>query len=45
MPIYTYNTLDDPSSTQDTLAYGINDTGQIVGYYFIGTTASTHGSP
>jgi probable HAF family extracellular repeat protein len=43
MPIYTYNTLDDPSSTQDTLAYGINDTGQIVGYYFIGTTASTHG--
>src|SRR5262249_34723762 len=43
MPIYTYTTLDDPSSTQDTYAYGINDTGQIVGYYYIGTTASTHG--
>jgi probable HAF family extracellular repeat protein len=33
MPIYTYTTLGDPSATAGTSAYGINDSGQIVGYY------------
>jgi probable HAF family extracellular repeat protein len=29
----TYTTLDDPSATQGTVARGINDAGQIVGFY------------
>src|SRR5207244_8211784 len=29
----TYTTLADPSATNGTLAQGINDAGQIVGYY------------
>jgi hypothetical protein len=32
MPVYTFSTFDDPSaSTGATNAFGINDTGQIVG--------------
>src|SRR5436190_1345612 len=30
----TYTTLDDPLGPRDTIAQGINDAGQIVGYYF-----------
>jgi L-alanine-DL-glutamate epimerase-like enolase superfamily enzyme len=34
MPVYTYNTLDDPfASANTTVASGINDLGQIIGYY------------
>jgi probable HAF family extracellular repeat protein len=33
MPVYTYTTLDDPSATNGTQAVGINDAGQIVGWY------------
>ncbi len=33
MAIYTYTTLDDRLFTNFTVANGINDTGQIVGYY------------
>src|SRR6266568_1719230 len=33
MPAFTYTTIDDPSGTYVTAAYGINDAGQIVGYY------------
>ena len=34
MPIYTYTTFDDPLATGgDTQALGINDAGQIVGFY------------
>ena len=34
MPIYTYTTFDDPLATGgDTQAWGINDAGQIVGFY------------
>ena len=33
MPTYTYTTLDDPSAAEGTFAYGINNSGQIVGYY------------
>jgi probable HAF family extracellular repeat protein len=34
MPVYTFSTFDDPSaSTGATNAFGINDTGQIVGSY------------
>ena len=33
MPIYNYTTLDDPLGTNGTIARGINDAGQIVGYY------------
>jgi len=32
----TYTTLNDPVNPHDTLAYGINDAGQVVGYYFDG---------
>jgi probable HAF family extracellular repeat protein len=32
-PTYIYTTLDDPSATHGTFATGINDLGQIVGYY------------
>jgi probable HAF family extracellular repeat protein len=35
MSIYTYTTLDDPSATNGTVAMGINDWGQIVGYYSV----------
>jgi len=34
MPIRIFNTFDDPlASTGSTLAFGVNDTDQIVGYY------------
>jgi probable HAF family extracellular repeat protein len=33
MPVYTYIPLDDPSATSGTFAQGINNAGQIVGYY------------
>jgi hypothetical protein len=34
MPVYIFNTFDDPSaSTGTTQAIGVNDTDQIVGYY------------
>jgi len=33
MTVYTYTTIDDPSATNGTYAFGINDLGQIVGYY------------
>ena len=39
MPIYTYTTLDDPNTANNTHAFGINDHGQIVGSY---TTADHH---
>src|SRR5439155_699162 len=31
--MYTYTTLDDPLATNGTLGEGINDAGQIVGWY------------
>ncbi len=36
MPVYTYTTLDDPlaTTTLGTEAFGINDSGQIVGRYY-----------
>jgi probable HAF family extracellular repeat protein len=40
MPIYTYTTLDDPSA-DNTQAFGINASGQIVGFYNSGS--SFHG--
>src|SRR5436190_9748079 len=40
MPVYTYTTLEDPLAPDITGAYGINDNGQIVGYYI---DASYHG--
>jgi probable HAF family extracellular repeat protein len=33
MPTYSYSTLNEPLSTYGTNALGINDSGQIVGYY------------
>src|SRR6476620_1337121 len=33
MTVYTYTTIDDPAATNGTYAFGINDLGQIVGYY------------
>jgi probable HAF family extracellular repeat protein len=44
MPI-TFNTFDDPSAlTGTTYAYGINDTGQIVGWYYDGSgNGGNHG--
>lgn len=33
MSVYTYTTLDDPLATGGTFAFGINATGQVVGYY------------
>jgi hypothetical protein len=43
MPIFTYTTLDDPLATGGTFAQGINNSGQIVGYYLAdGTRAWTH---
>jgi uncharacterized membrane protein len=41
MPVYTYTTLDDPSATNFTQAFGINSAGQIVGSY--GNASGTHG--
>src|SRR5215470_8135255 len=42
MPVYTYNTLDDPSSIgANTFANDINSTGQIVGDYR--NNSGTHG--
>ena len=37
MPINIFNTFDDPSATNGTQAFGINDMGQIVGAYFDAT--------
>ena len=37
MPTYAYTTLDDPSANVGTFPYGINDAGQIVGYYIVQT--------
>jgi probable HAF family extracellular repeat protein len=37
MPVYTYTSLDDPvAAPGGTLAQGINNQGQIVGYYYDG---------
>ena len=33
MTAYTYTTINHPSATNVTYAWGINDLGQIVGYY------------
>ena len=35
MAIYSYVTLDDPSATENTFAYGINSLGQIVGTFSV----------
>jgi probable HAF family extracellular repeat protein len=48
MSIYTYSTLDDPSaavygSGDGTEARGINNSGQIVGYYLLAGTSSYQG--
>jgi len=47
MPIFTFTTLDDPlaaaSAFAGTLAYGINASGQVVGYYTNTTGGGTHG--
>ena len=37
MALYTYTTLNDPSATADTTAFGINASGQIVGSYYYST--------
>jgi len=42
MPVSLYTTLDDPTATQGTLAWGINVAGQIVGWYG-GNTPFPHG--
>src|SRR5262249_7946957 len=42
MPVYTYTTLDDPSATTMTSAYGVNNAGQIVGSY-IDSSNHLHG--
>src|SRR5437660_10187543 len=42
MPVYTYTTLDDPSANNNTQAFGINASGQIVGQY-IDASNHTHG--
>src|SRR5262249_45262569 len=34
MPIYTYTTLDDPLGTNNTHPIGINNAGQISGWYY-----------
>ncbi len=39
---YTYTTLDDPNATSGTLAYGINNAGQVTGY-FVNDGADQHG--
>jgi uncharacterized membrane protein len=39
-----YTTIDDPLGTSGTVATGINDLGQIVGYYFDGSGVPSHGS-
>ena len=40
---YTYATLDDPAATSFNFAQGINDSGQIVGYYTDSDTETAHG--
>ena len=40
MTFYLYTTLDDPSATAGTYATGLNDSGEIVGYYIEGNTRS-----
>ena len=40
----TYTTLDDPLGTEGTFAQGINDVGQIVGYYMTAAACSTASS-
>jgi probable HAF family extracellular repeat protein len=37
MPTYTYTAIHDPSANSGTYPYGINDAGQIVGYYDVVT--------
>jgi probable HAF family extracellular repeat protein len=34
---YAYTTISDPNATGGTVAFGINASGQIVGYYFDGS--------
>src|SRR5262249_13357952 len=41
MPIRIFNTFDDPSALGNTNAYGLNNTGQIVGSYL--DVTGTHG--
>jgi probable HAF family extracellular repeat protein len=43
MPVYTYTSLNDPSATTGTKAFGINDAGQIVGGYDAGSIGTVHG--
>jgi probable HAF family extracellular repeat protein len=42
MTTYNYFTLSDPEATSGTIAFGINASGQIVGYYF-GSGGISHG--
>ena len=42
MPVFNFTTIDDPSASRETFAYGINDTDQIVGWY-IDKDGRTHG--
>ena len=35
MPTFAYQPVTDPSANGGTYAYGINDSGQIVGGYFL----------
>jgi hypothetical protein len=44
MPINVFTTLDDPLATNDTEAHGINNSGQIVGYY-LDANRHAHGYP
>jgi probable HAF family extracellular repeat protein len=47
MSIFTFTPLDDPQASGGafvgTLAYGINASGQVVGYYNNSTGGGTHG--
>jgi probable HAF family extracellular repeat protein len=43
MPINVYTTLDDPKAANGTFAYGINASGQVVGYYLDFTGGGIHG--
>jgi len=40
MANYLFTTLNDPSATAGTFAHGINDSGEIVGYYVSGATTN-----
>jgi hypothetical protein len=42
MPIYIFNTFNDPSAVTGTTAFGVNDTDQIVGQYQDRFSTSVH---